>query len=320
MKKAVRYVLFALGAVIVLIGGTALYLYLSGVPRYNVEKIDLHVAVTPERVARGKPIASMLCNNCHRNPTTRLLSGWRMVDVPARFGVIYSRNITKHPTKGIGAWTDGELAFFLRTGIRKNGRVIPIGMPRFPLLADEDLFAIIAFLRSDDPLVQAVDVDDQDSQYSFFAKILARTARKPFAYPQGKIEPPNRQDQAAYGKYLVTAMLHCFACHSVDFSKVNIRSPEATEGYLGGGNRMLDLNGKPIYVPNITFDPETGIGQWTEVQFIRAIREGFRPANTPLLYPMTRYPELSEEEVRTIYTYLKTVPVIKNPRPFAPAV
>ncbi len=314
MKTALTCLFFAFGTLIVLVGGTALYLHLSGIPRYKVETIDLHVAVTSERVARGKLISSMLCTNCHQNPTTQLLTGWRMVDLPAKFGVVYSRNITKHPTKGIGAWTDGELAFFLRTGIKRDGRLVPIAMPRFPLLADEDLFSVIAFLRSDDPLVQAADVEDKDSQYSFLVKILARTARRPFAYPSGKIEPPDVHDQVAYGKYLVTGMLHCFACHSADFSKINLRHPEASAGYLGGGNRMLDINGRTIYTPNITFDPETGIGRWTEAQFIHAMKDGFRADNTPILYPMIRFPELTDEEISAIYAYLKTVPISRKPR------
>ncbi len=48
-----------------------------------------------------------------------------------------------------------------------------IGMPGFSLLADEDLFSIIAFLRSDDPWVQTAYVNDKDSQYSFLVKVLA---------------------------------------------------------------------------------------------------------------------------------------------------
>ena len=45
MKIALRYVLFALGASSALVGSTALYLHLSGVPRYKTETIDLHVTV-----------------------------------------------------------------------------------------------------------------------------------------------------------------------------------------------------------------------------------------------------------------------------------
>jgi len=54
MKTVLKYALLAVGAIILTVGGTALYLHLSGVPRYKVETIDLRVTVTPERVV-GAP-------------------------------------------------------------------------------------------------------------------------------------------------------------------------------------------------------------------------------------------------------------------------
>lgn len=57
------------------------------------------------------------------SPETGKVTGRFLQETPAEFGQIYSRNITSHPEKGIGSWTDGELAFLLRTGIRR--RTIP---------------------------------------------------------------------------------------------------------------------------------------------------------------------------------------------------
>ena len=47
----------------------------------------------------------MLCAGCHLDPVTQKLTGKQMVDAPHEFGRIFSKNITRHPTKGIGGWT-----------------------------------------------------------------------------------------------------------------------------------------------------------------------------------------------------------------------
>jgi cytochrome c2 len=77
---------------------------------------------------------------------------------------------------------------------------------------------------------------------------------------------------------------------------------------------MKDLNGNTIHTANITMSKEHGIGKWTEAQFVRTLTQGFRPDNTPLHYPMERYPELTEAEAASIFSYLQTIPVLDNPR------
>jgi mono/diheme cytochrome c family protein len=316
MKKVLK----ALGVLVLLVvlaaGGFAAFVHFAGIPSYPVQKVDLEVEVTPERVARGRKIASMLCMECHRDPTTQKLTGQRMVDVPPQFGVAYSLNITQDPVKGIGAWTDGELAFLLRTGIARDGRYTPPWMPKFPRASDEEIASMIAFLRSDDPAVQAAPVDDHPSQSTFFMKFLTRVAFKPFAYPTQPIPPP-AADPLAQGKHLALNVLHCYGCHSADFSTNDENEPEKSKGFFGGGLAMLDAAGREIRTSNITLDPATGIGKWTEEEFVRAVRGSFRPDNTPILYPMQAYVELEDAEVRAIYAYLKTVPPVVNavPRP-----
>lgn len=66
-------------------------------------------------------------------------------------GKIYSQNITQDSTYGIGNWTDAELLYLLRTGIKKDGQYIPPYMAKLTVTSDQDINAIISFLRSDDP-------------------------------------------------------------------------------------------------------------------------------------------------------------------------
>jgi hypothetical protein len=76
--------------------------------------------------------------------------------VPAQFGAAHSANITSDPETGIGTYTDGELAYLLRTGVTRDGRYTPPWMVKVPNMADEDVLGVIAFLRSDDPLVRPI--------------------------------------------------------------------------------------------------------------------------------------------------------------------
>lgn len=319
MKRALKIGLGVLGVLLLAGGGAAATIHLRGIPRYPTEAVELRVEVTPERVRRGKKMASMLCAGCHLDPTTQVLTGKRMADAPPEFGVIYSKNITRHPDKGIGGWSDGELAYLLRTGIRRDGQYIPPYMPKLAHISDEDLLDIIAFLRSDDPWVRAAAVDDRESEVTFLTKLLSTVAFKPLPYPKQKITAPPIGDKVAYGRYLVTGALDCYPCHSADFKRMNVEEPEKSAGFLGGGNLLLDVNGKPIYSANLTFDEETGIGRWSEADFRRAIKEGIRPDNTVIGYPMMPLRELSDEEVDAMYAYLRTVPKIRNARPRAAA-
>jgi mono/diheme cytochrome c family protein len=300
------------GATVLLLAGGAIYVQATGIPRYDAEKVDLHVDPTPERVARGRKLATLLCATCHMDPTSHQLTGKRLVDTPPKFGVAFSRNITRHQSKGIGSWSDGQIAYLLRTGVRPDGQYLLPWMPKLPHLCDEDMASIIAFLRSDDPLVAAADLDPPGvSRPSFLAKVLAHVAFKKLPYPSAAIKAPSLDDPRAHGRYLVAA-LDCYSCHSSSFETVDLGEPEKSAGYLGGGNRLIDLRGETVRSANITFDEETGIGRWSEAQFARALRQGFRPDNTPIHYPMMPMPELTDREVTAIFTYLGTVPKIRN--------
>ena len=318
MKKFFKYLLIALGAILLLVGAVAAFIQIRGVPSYDPPSKEIaafKVEYTPERLAHGRKLASMLCAGCHLDQNTGRLTGIHMADAPEEFGIIRSRNITQHPARGIGSWTDGELVYLLRTGITRDGEFIAV-MGGFPRMSDEDIYSIVTFLRSNDPMVAATDVPNTPSEYTFLAKALANFGVfSPKAFPEKPIAAPPITDKVAYGKYLALGVVDCFGCHSADFKTVNTNVPEQSEGFFGGGNPLLDVNGKPIFSSNITPDPETGIGNWTEAQFIRAVRDGFRPDNTPLRYPMSRYHELRDEEIGAIYAYLRTIPAIKHKVP-----
>jgi mono/diheme cytochrome c family protein len=285
-------------SVVVLITACKLY--------YTPQRVTHTVTANATQVQEGKRLTMMMCVGCHINGETKQLTGKRMHDVPGIVGKVYSKNITQDVDKGIGDYTDGELVYLIRTGIAKDGRLMPY-MQR-PNLATKDMDAIIAFLHSNDPMVRPAGVSTPNTKYTPMGKFGISKFSKPLPYSDTTIKRPT--EKTAYGRYLVDN-LGCFHCHSAGFTKLNMLEPERSKGYMGGGQKMKNESGEKISVPNLTFH-ETGIGNWTESDLVRALKEGFNKNNEVLRPPMPMFPELSDDEIGAIYAYLKTVSPIDN--------
>ena len=111
------------------------------------------------------------------------------------------------------------------------------------------------------------------------------------------------------GTYLMTSIVACGNCH-VQRDKQG--RPIAELGLSGGG--VFDEKPFKAYVANITPDPETGIGKWTEAQLMRAIREGIRPDGSLIGPPMPihMYRGISDDDARALVAYLRAQPPVKN--------
>ncbi|WP_418262837.1 c-type cytochrome [Flavobacterium faecale] len=306
LKKAIKII--SIIAIVALIG--YLYIKYTDIPKYETVKVDYKIKSDSVAVARGKKLAVMLCASCHLDIISGKLTGGKMTDAPIEFGEIYAPNITQDKNYGIGNWTDAEILYLLRTGIKKDGQYAPPYMAKLPKMADEDINAIISFLRSDDPLVTAEPTPDQPSKPSTLTKLLSRFVWKPFEMPTEKIVIPDTTNTVALGKYLTTN-LDCFACHSANFKTNDYLNPENSKGYFAGGNKPLNREGKVRITPNITPDKETGIGTWSKEKFIKAVKFGVVDDHI-MVYPMMPYTLLTDTEVGAIYDYIQTIPPIKN--------
>jgi mono/diheme cytochrome c family protein len=317
MKKFIKYLLIIIGIVVLIgLGGFA-FIEIRGIPSYKAKKIDYRVEVTPKRVERGKKLALMLCAGCHMSTSTDKLTGKQMMEAPREFGKLYSQNITQDKTYGIGSWTDGELLYLLRTGIKRDGKYSPPYMAKLPHMSDEDINSVIAFLHSDDLLVTASATPDYPCEPSILTKFLCNVAFKPFKMPEQKIETPDTNNPVILGKYLAVN-LECYSCHSADYKTNDYENPEKSKGYFGGGNKPLDLEGKVIVSQNLTPDAETGIGKWTEERFVNAVKSGVMENQPALRNPMMPYAYLTDKEAKAIYAYLQTIPPVKNKVPRSP--
>ncbi len=107
------------------------------------------------------------------------------------------------------------------------------------------------------------------------------------------------------GKYLTTTM-GCVDCHNVGSF-----SPKPDEGHLQGGTIGFDMPGMGVfYPPNLTPDPEAGIGKWSEQDIATALRTGKRPDGRVLapIMPWRNYSILTDDDTKAIVAYLKSLP------------
>jgi mono/diheme cytochrome c family protein len=313
MKKTLKWLGYALLGLLALLLCVAAYVQFSAMPTYAVQAPDLSIAPDSARLAQGRRIVLTDCAHCHRSADGKLGGDLWVNDV--QFGKMWTANITQHPTAGIKNYSDGELAYLLRTGIKRDGHFAGPWMT-FPLMADEDVASVIAFLRSDAPEVQPSENRQPPADLSFFGKMIMKLFIKPtLEYPKQPIVAPSPTDKVAYGRYLATGVWECYRCHSASFETNNDLEPEKSVGYFGGGNPLADEENKPVPSANITPDRETGIGTWTEAQFAEAVRFGKRPDGKTLSHLMPPMSVLTDAEIVALWAYLQTVPPVKNAVP-----
>ncbi len=309
MKKLFKILKITVLSVLIIVLIVLGFLWFSPIPSYEKGNISLNVVSDSAKVEEGARIASMLCVSCHQSSDGKF-GGGRVVDAND-FGEIYAPNITHSPKSKMKDYTDGELAYLIRTGIKRDGQYAPPYMPKLPHLSNYDLECIIAFLRSEHPYVQASDNTWPESKPNLLTKFLVRVAFKPFPYPSNVINGPDQSNKVEFGKYVSLAKFECFSCHSKDFKSNDYLNPEKSVGFFGGGNPFKLPDGKILYSPNLTMD-ETGLGKWTEADFIKAVKYGIRPSGIPTHKPMIPYSRMTDEEASAVWAYLSTLPKISN--------
>ena len=128
----------------------------------------------------------------------------------------------------------------------------------------------------------------------------------PFAAPDPAAAQPAAlsKELIARGKYVFGVAAGC-GCHT---------EPKKVATELNAGGRKYEGPFGTVYSTNITPDPETGIGKWTDDQIITAIRAGRRP-NGERLIPVHPYPTfngMAAEDLRAVVAYLRSVPPVRR--------
>ena len=262
---------------------------------------------TGDLVARGRYIVrnAATCGGCHaaseQNPDGPLSGGMEFKDW--RLGTIRAANLTPDSATGIGAWSEADIVRALRNGQRPSGRVLAPVMPYdwMHRMSDADAFAVAYYLKSQPPVNNEVH---QSPNLVFRTAQLFRAPDNPIV-----VVAPRRGPTAAYGDYLANHVAMCAHCHT---PRSGVRDEyDDKRAYAGDASPP---KGFPMNPANITPDSATGIGRWTETEFIRTMRTGVDPSGDTLhpIMPWRTMGRMTDDDLRAIYRYLRTVTPIYN--------
>lgn len=298
MKKILRWIGRGLAAIVLLlaIAAGSVYALTSrrmartfDVPREH----ELAIATDSATVARGEYLVRTRgCADCHAGN----LAGQILVENPA-IGRIVTANLT--PGRKGGAFDARTFELAVRHGIRPDGSALLV-MPsqEFQVFTDDDVAAMAAYVNS----VPAVSDSLPTTRVGPLARALWM-AGKLQAVPAELVKQDQRHavtiamaDTKEYGAYVAAG---CVGCHGMDYS---------------GG----PIAGMPPGTPaaaNIT-PAKTGIGSWTEEQFVTALRTGVRPDGSKIRPPMPieATKVMVDDELRATYKYLRTVAAKETPK------
>ena len=321
MKKFLKVLKWIGILVIILVTGFVVFVYARSDRKYDAPYPDITASNDSAVIARGVYLAygPAHCVDCH-SPLSYLQQKMRGEKVPLSGGLdfvlppgtVYAPNITPDPETGIGSFTDGEIARALRFGVKHDGSPLVDFMP-FYHLSDEDLTAVISFLRNSTPVKNKRPANE----WNFMGKaILAFGLIKPMG--DGIIPPtPARDSTVAYGKYLAESVANCRGCHT--------ERDMMTGAYVGteyAGNQQFEvfddngiiIKGKHLVTPNLTPDPETGrIAVWPKEVFINRFRAGAVIPGTPM--PWGPYRSMTDNDLIAIYKYLHSLQPVHQPTP-----
>jgi mono/diheme cytochrome c family protein len=319
MKILVKIVFVMVVVVVLVIGAGVGYLF----AKYPDVPPPEHAAVvpTPETIARGEYLAKHVaqCVDCHALRDFTKYAGPVVDGTLGRggenFGIpgtavrtLYSRNITP---AAIGQWTDGELIRAITAGVSKDGEpLFPImPYPRYASMSRGDIEAIVAYVRTLVP----VDYTAPPRDLALPLPLVVRTIPKAAAF---RPLPPTT-DRVAYGEYLTNAA-SCGECHTPKDAQ---GTPLPGMDFAGGFAFPLPGGGVSRSA-NITPDADTGIGTWSEQQFVdkfkafegapvRSLTPAEQRENTVM--PWLGYAGMTTDDLRAIYSYLRTrKPVINR--------
>ena len=279
---------------------------------------ELTIERTPERIKKGEYLAMHVaaCMDCHSS------RDWTSFSAPLVAGTLgkggeyfgpemgfpgkfYSRNLTP---ASLGDWTDGEIFRAITGGVNKDGEALFPVMPylSYGKMDKEDIYSIIAYLRTLPVLKHEIPASEPNFPMSFIINTLPHEPQ--FA------SRPDTTDAVKYGAYLVNAA-SCIDCHTqVDKGQI---IPELA--FSGG--REFPLPEGTIRSANITPDMNSGIGKWSDSDFVyrfkkyqdvKKVKE-INPSEFQTMMPWTMYAGMDTTDLKAIYAYLKTLEPISNP-------
>jgi len=310
-----KIILRIFAVIILLIAGFVVYVQLAWNKKFEAPYPEIKASTDSAVIARGKYLVygPAHCATCHvpmdklaaveKGEIVPLIGGWEL-DIPP--GTFRALNLTPDMETGIGKLTDGEIARTLRHGVGSDGRAILAFMP-FEMMSDEDMTAVISFLRSQQPVHNPI----KRTEYKFLGKALFTLG---IIKPEGAKETPPktvvRDSTVEYGHYLVYNVANCRGCHSNRSMMTGAYTgPDLAGGHLFMPDKMSE--GYAFVPPNLTPDTETGlITSWDENKFIERFRAGRVFKTSPM--PWGSFSRLDELDLKALYRYLHSIEPVKR--------
>jgi len=315
MKRLFKWfgiVVGAVVAVVVLLAGAA-YAWVSASwdGDYSAMPRPAIVASTdPAVIAHGEYIFNAVahCSICHGGPTSKdrkrgdrpSMAGGLIFHADP-FGTFVARNLTPDRETGVGAQSDADLGRVVRSGVDHQGRFVPFMKLAVGPMADEDLTAVISYMRSLAPVRR----QEEPEVWGFLGKYLAATNLKPAA----KVPPPyvaaSAEPSAARGAYLANGPAACRFCHTKHDAMAGF--VETSVPFSGGDVQADETDPtSELQAPNLTPDPKSSpIAAWDEATFLTRFRGGkvFRGSDMP----WENVAEMTDADVRSLYRYFRSL-------------
>ena len=279
-----RALLGVVGLAVVAIGGVYAQSQRLITTKGRVTRPTIQAAIADSAaLARGATLMAVNgCLGCH----AANLGGAVMLDDP-KLGRLVASNLTTGRGGVLSHYDDRALDAAIRDGVGWDGRKLAV-MPanEFARLADDDVAAILAYVRTRPP------VDQELPPVAFGPVFRAAIAFGKAPFPYDSIDHGRATSSTAprgatpeHGRYLVST---CTGCHGAT---------------LAGG----PVHGSERLAPNIT--PHARIAQWSAADFTRLMREGIRPDGSTVdpVMPWRAFAKYTDDELAGLYWYLKTV-------------
>jgi mono/diheme cytochrome c family protein len=308
LKKILIGLLLLVGAVV---AGVPAYMY-GAYPRMRTPP-EMQAPKTPEAIERGRYLAEAVtgCVACH-SPIDESRPGdfaqagqeysGRVFPRGSGFpGLIVAPNISPDPDTGIGNWTDGEIVRAIREGVSRDGRpLFPLmNYPGYRMLSDQDVLAIVAYLRTRKPIARNNGLTELD----FPVGMMIRTVPQPLEQPPAGMPAPGIER----GRAMMTLMM-CGECHTPRDDRGN----PVADKELAGGAEFKGPRGS-VYAANITSHPSAGIGAYGNDDLKRVFREGKNRSGRELwVMPWSITKNLTDEDLDSLILALREVPARPN--------
>ncbi|UMM64242.1 c-type cytochrome [Aristophania vespae] len=273
-------------------------------------------AAEQDLIKQGEYIATASdCKACHTARGGKPYAGGLVIATPV--GKIVSTNITPSQKYGIGSWSEAQFAKAVRKGVSPTlGHLYP-AMPytSYSGISNSDIHALYVYFTKG---VKSVDEEPKNkTALPFPFNIRASMIAWNLLFAGGH---PTPDEDAAVGgarrgEYLAKTLAHCSTCHTPR----NTFMAEKSSAYLGGSYNIQGWD-----APNITSDPISGIGTWSNDEIVSYLRNGAAHGKSQAAGPMAEAVEfslrhLTDSDLEAIAAYLKTVPPIRNPEQKHPA-